>query len=140
MIWCNDSFICIVLIIFFCTLLIPGPLNPYSFKWLIIGAQTPLPCFLSFATPVVKVAYLVHWSSRLGLAIFDTIREPDMNTTRENRVWVLYNRVNPITIVSGGSTLNPLDTILTRLLKKKNTNPNWPKVWNKMPICDSLIL
>jgi hypothetical protein len=47
-----------------CTPLIPGPLNPYSFKRLIIRAQTPLPCFIIFSALVVKVAYLVHWSSR----------------------------------------------------------------------------
>jgi hypothetical protein len=29
----------------------------------------------------------------LGLTIFDTTHEPDTNTTRGNRVWVLYNRV-----------------------------------------------
>jgi len=64
MVWCNDSFICTVLIIFFCTPLIPGPLNLCSYKWLIIGAQTLLPCFLNFLALIVKVAYLVHWSSR----------------------------------------------------------------------------
>jgi hypothetical protein len=42
------------------TPLIPGPLNLCSFKRLIIGAQTPLPCFLNFSAPVVKVVYLVH--------------------------------------------------------------------------------
>jgi hypothetical protein len=37
----------------------------------------------------------------LGLAIFYTTRELDTNTTRKNRVWVLYNRVrvNPIVFV-----------------------------------------
>jgi hypothetical protein len=34
--------------------------------------------------------------SGLGLAIFDTTREPDTNTTRKNRVWVCYNRVRVI--------------------------------------------
>jgi len=32
----------------------------------------------------------------LGLAIFDTTRELGKNTTRKNRVWICYNRVDPI--------------------------------------------
>jgi hypothetical protein len=39
----------------------------------------------------------VFKGSRVGLAIFDTTREPGTNTTRKNRVWVYYNRVRVIT-------------------------------------------
>jgi hypothetical protein len=60
------------------------------------------------------------------LAIFDTTREPDTNTTRKNWVWVCYNRVrviigltrqpdyDPIARVDP-ITLLPANTIITRL-------------------------
>jgi hypothetical protein len=42
----------------------------------------------------------------LGLAIFDTTRDSNTNTTRKNRVWVCHYRVrvDPIIIMFGGST------------------------------------
>jgi hypothetical protein len=47
----------------------------------------------------------------LGLAIFDTIRELDTNTTRENKVRVYCNRVWVI-IWSNYNRVDPPDTIV----------------------------
>jgi len=49
----------------------------------------------------------------LGLAIFDTTRELDTNMTRENRVWVLYNRVWVIIGYNRVWRVNPPDTIMS---------------------------
>jgi hypothetical protein len=41
----------------------------------------------------LELNHFAQDSPKLGLAIFDTTREPGTHTTRKNRVWVCYNRV-----------------------------------------------